>query len=427
MTRAPAPHPADGARNASTPAPNAGAPLAGARIAEWTRIAGYAAFLACSWTWCIGMYLPVILRRDFGPWAFAIFAIPNCLGAAAMGVMLWRRGSSERLLSRHALAARVFSLVTLIFQVWFFVSLLRWASVDRLYLAGGVGLGVVAGLLAVGGKPSLRRAASAILWSVSLVLVLSWLNAPAPARPPAPLPAPTEGVLDLLVLAPISLFGFALSPYLDLTFHAARQSLPGRAGTQAFLYGFLLLFPCMLALTWAYTPALLGADPVHPERGLPALVGAHIGAQLAFTAVLHLRSAAAGPPPAGAAIAWGAVALAVVLALAGFLVPAGWTYSKLSLFELVYRVFMGFYSLVAPAYVLLAVVGGGVMRPAPDKRTWLVFAGAIAIASPLFWMGFVERETPYLLVGLGVVLLAKAFIRRAESPQADRARPARSA
>ena len=41
--------------------------------------AGWGIYLSCSWTWCIGMYLPVILLRDFGwPWLLA-FAIPNVL------------------------------------------------------------------------------------------------------------------------------------------------------------------------------------------------------------------------------------------------------------------------------------------------------------------------------------------------------------
>ena len=38
---------------------------------------GWAVFLATSWTWCIGMYLPVLLVRDFGVPAEAIIVEPH--------------------------------------------------------------------------------------------------------------------------------------------------------------------------------------------------------------------------------------------------------------------------------------------------------------------------------------------------------------
>ena len=62
---------------------------------------GWAAYLACSWTWCIGMFLPVLLYRDFGLRGFILFAVPNVLGAAAMGWVLRTPASSSRLVSRH--------------------------------------------------------------------------------------------------------------------------------------------------------------------------------------------------------------------------------------------------------------------------------------------------------------------------------------
>ena len=61
-------------------------------------------FCACSWTWCIGMYLPVILLRELGWPAVIAFAAPNLVGCAAFGYLLRdpagraqsrRRGSSD--------------------------------------------------------------------------------------------------------------------------------------------------------------------------------------------------------------------------------------------------------------------------------------------------------------------------------------------
>lgn len=54
----------------------------------WWSVLGWAAYLACSWTWCIGMFLPVLLVRDYGVWGFVVFAVPNVVGAGAMGWVL---------------------------------------------------------------------------------------------------------------------------------------------------------------------------------------------------------------------------------------------------------------------------------------------------------------------------------------------------
>ena len=51
-------------------------------------VLGWAAYLACSWTWCIGMFLPVLLVRELGTLGFVIFAVPNVVGAAMMGTIL---------------------------------------------------------------------------------------------------------------------------------------------------------------------------------------------------------------------------------------------------------------------------------------------------------------------------------------------------
>ena len=73
-------------------------------------------FVACSWTWCIGMYLPVLLIRDFGWWSFAAFAIPNCLGAAGFGWAVLTEARSRSLMLMHAPAIRAFALVTVAFS-----------------------------------------------------------------------------------------------------------------------------------------------------------------------------------------------------------------------------------------------------------------------------------------------------------------------
>ena len=62
------------------------------------------------------MWLPVILLRDLGPWSFVVFALPNVIGAAAMGWVIPTADAAERLAREHAGACRLFSVVTYLFQ-----------------------------------------------------------------------------------------------------------------------------------------------------------------------------------------------------------------------------------------------------------------------------------------------------------------------
>src|ERR1051325_2490171 len=79
----------------------------------------WAFFLACSWTWCIGMFLPVLLVRNWGIGAWFVFAIPNVIGAAAMGFVMRSRQQSEDILINHRMAVAVFSLITIAFHIYF--------------------------------------------------------------------------------------------------------------------------------------------------------------------------------------------------------------------------------------------------------------------------------------------------------------------
>src|SRR3954467_2802578 len=62
---------------------------------------GWALFLGVSWTWCIGMFLPVLLVRGYRMWGWVVFAIPNVVGAAMMGWVLREPSASERLAWAH--------------------------------------------------------------------------------------------------------------------------------------------------------------------------------------------------------------------------------------------------------------------------------------------------------------------------------------
>src|SRR5215211_1225762 len=67
------------------------------------------------------MFLPVLLVRDYGLWAWFVFAIPNVIGAAAMGWVLRDTDASHRMVTKHLPAVVAFSLVTIAFHVFWLV------------------------------------------------------------------------------------------------------------------------------------------------------------------------------------------------------------------------------------------------------------------------------------------------------------------
>src|SRR4051794_17500932 len=104
----------------STESPPQAGPSGPGKDADRSNSLLWSIYLGMSWTWCIGMFLPVLLIRDYGVRAWWIFAIPNVVGAALMGWVLKNAKSSRRLLENHLHAATLFSLVTIAFHVFFF-------------------------------------------------------------------------------------------------------------------------------------------------------------------------------------------------------------------------------------------------------------------------------------------------------------------
>jgi hypothetical protein len=371
------------------------------------RVFSWAAYLACSWTWCIGMFLPVLLWRDFGVWGFLIFAIPNIVGAAEMGFLLARPGSSERFVAAHAAACRLFSVVTLAFQAFFLIWILRmvagpaWLSLATVVLAAIAAAGV--------GIASVEWRREAVLtWVVSVVIAAVFITRRGGVEFA---PSPSVAPLDLAGLAAVCALGFIFCPYLDLTFHTARRSTAPGPGKAAFALGFGVLFAAMIAFTAVYAAPMLNSQLGSPgslagKVAFISLLG-HIVMQLLFTIAVHsseLQDARAGKPGWGGAAAF--IVGAALGAAAGFdLVPA---YAGLSGGELLYRCFMAFYGLVFPAYVWIC--SSPIARTSPPTRrmlaTWLA---AMAAATPFYWLGFIERDTWWLLPGVAIVLAARFF------------------
>lgn len=370
------------------------------------RVLTWGTYLACSWTWCIGMFLPVLLMRDYGGVAFAVFAVPNVIGAGAMGWVLSRPGASEAFVSRHRVACEAFSAVTRAFQAFFFFWLLL--------LPGNIGsipvmLGAAAAGLLVFARPRTgertQRIGSVVLWlasaAVLAVLASRWLGNGREAG----YPSPERPLSGLLGLEPVVIFGFLLCPYLDLTFHRARQGLTARGATWAFSIGFGIMFLAMIVLTALYGPWLAQGDGAPVVGSLPDilewLVAGHVVLQLAFTFGVHGTElgGSEGCPMPRRRVWMAAVGVGIVLGIAAAALDAGGGRSG----EAIYRCFMAFYGLVFPAYVWIVAIMG---RGEPRRRAMRRWAMAVGMAAPMYAIGFIGREEGWLVPGLLVVLLA---------------------
>lgn len=380
---------------------------------------GWAAFLGVSWTWCIGMYLPILMVRDLGLAGYLVFAVPNVIGAAAMGWVLRSPASSRRLTTRHAGACRGFSIVTNGYHAFWASWLLAFGAMQLDVPGWAWSLLLVAGLWAaiarlLVSRDGLARLAALATLGVSLFVLAAWL---VHARDVSPTLATTFEArpfsADALWMLPMSTLGFLLCPYLDLTFHRARQgcATPGRSRA-AFGIGFGVCFALMIVLTLLYAGplvALVDADPAS-TAAIPMLLGAalgvHVAMQLGFTVMAHGREIdRAGEPTRRwhSIVVWTAVGLGI--ALAG-LSQQRWL--GMAPGEVGYRVFLSFYGLLFPAYVWINVVDlrRRAMRGA-TARSLMVTLAAIALASPFYFVGFMLREEPWLIPGVAIILLAK--------------------
>lgn len=358
------------------------------------------------------MFLPALLVRDFGVWGFVVFAVPNVVGAAAMGWVLTGRHQPKALIEKHQGAVRAFAIVTVVFQAYFLGVLLNWAGFLQAG-SGALGVLVAAGLLV----PAANRAR----WLALGVWLLSASCAVMAWRAGSLAPPPTGGPPGaLLWLAPVCAFGFALCPYLDPTFLRAAEALHDSSRRAAFTIGFVVLFLPLILFTLAYAGSVdLLIESALRSETLRGVIFLHIGAQLAFTAVLHLRELGRMRPRRR--WPWNATAVAVLLALLATTALDYWP--DLHAFagdaaspELYYRCFLAFYGLVFPAYVWLCMI------PTPDghaglagrrgRRKLLVWCGAVGVAAPFYWMGFIQLQEFFLVPGLLVVLLARLVVRR---------------
>ena len=355
------------------------------------------------------MYLPIVLVRDFGAAGWWAFAVPNVIGAAAMGWVLTagREGKSpdrSRVITRdHSLACVVFSMVTIAFHAFFLPWKFGWPGMIAI---------APALVLALSVKKDVDACVAALLtWLVSAG-ALVYLASRGDLAPMNFVQFHGDGWSALSLAAPC-VFGFLLCPYLDLTFHRARQSLTTNAQARlAFTLGFGVLFLLMIIATPLYGSLLASLASTTLYAAVALIV--HVSMQAALTVALHARAI----QTSHRSISMTALAIAIGFAAYGGLLGLekfGFThYAGLQTGEVIYRLFMSFYGLVAPAYVLLVMTRG-----TPLRTNLIVCLVAILVALPFYWVGFIERQMVWVVPGVLVVVLARFFSRPTGGLQND--------
>ncbi len=380
----------------------------------------WALYLGSSWTWIIGMVYPAYVLRDYGVWGFVAFAVPNVLGAAAMGFTLKDAQASQRMTEQHRPALRLFSEVTMAFHVF----VVLWLGL-RVFGEWFVLMlpPVAAALFMLDAR--LRKGAwlaAGLTTAISLgVIALSAATARAELALPSGPPALTE--LDLWLFLPASLFGFALCPYMDLTFHRARQSTTPSGGRTAFALGFVVVFCTMIVFTAAYSRAILpylsfdhvlGAAPepliANTEQAqtrslgpLANLLFAQLFIQIAFTLAIHLREH----------LRFGQTKAVPLRAFAALAIGAGLGVAALSpnvAGETVYRSILLLYGTALPGYVLLCVIPPiRRQRPCP-KRLRAVWVVASVASYGFGWIGYVQHQAYGAIAAFVAIGLARIVV-----------------
>ena len=352
---------------------------------------GWGIYTASSWTWCIGMFLPIVLMKYLGWWGFLIFAIPNILGVVAFGY-LFDADASRRMLSRHRPAIRLFSVVTVAYQLFFVAWIMSGLMPDTGGMSGAlIALGIWLVGLALAAVPDRGWVVLGVLaWVVSIGLFCAYLAANGPGLLET---RPERGLLepaDTMALAPAIIFGFLLCPWLDGSFHRARI----QSGSPHTFSVFAIAFLPMILFTVAYASG--GAIAVN------VLVVIQLLLQTTFTTAVHLREAWLGGLGAARdrARPWPWAALLPVLCILLGTLP--WFAD-----EGTYLRFLAFYGLIFPAYALLFMSPLGALRT--SGLPLLILAVLLIPCAIAYEEAFIAHQTrlvPFAVAGLlGLAIL----------------------
>ena len=432
-------------------------PATGKDATGWISTLGWAAFLGTSWTWVIGMVLPALLIRDMGVAGFLIFALPNCIGAAAMGSVL-TSDSAKSLAKNHGGMILTFSIITVAYHFYIagylIPNLLGFGA-----LAVFVGSALVATACIARWKDRGALGFSMVVWIISIISFICALCIPS-ATPFAiynekPLLSPSF----IWYFLPASVGGFLLCPYLDATFIRARIRTNKVTGVLAFKIGFLVIFASMIIFTTAYGHKLIEAFAGEEDRlegvwGTILLI--HIPLQMGLTSAWHGREIfeccyswlktsvtkiEGSDCEQCSKISRRFVIAGFISSLAGciivfsaiFLLGVLFQYMSFELFEdfkiandittfieayevaryisvgeIGYRCILIFYGTLFPAYVMLMMIP--TLYSSEQKRPWWLFGVTVVLSSITAYLGFIHDVGWAIIATLGIICLARIVV-----------------
>ncbi len=368
--------------------------------------AAWAVYLACSWTWCIGMYLPLVLRDHYGWPGVIAFAIPNIAGVVLFGIVIASAQASRALLARHRSAMAWFSLITIAFHVYFLAAVWGYEFTGASRTASllvPLPVAALAWLARQFGDHSLRRAALLVYAASLLLIILTlilWFSG-EPGESPRAAAWAARQPAGLVFLTPLFILGFLTCPYMDLTFHRAFQGVDGGAARRR-----------TFALFGAFFAVMIGYTAIYSVTGLRWPVIVHLLIQAWFTMTVHWRELEAhgGGESAAAARRWIWPVLTV-----------SWLAAPLPLVD--YRWWFIFTGLVFPAWVVLTMARTGLRRPAAPQ--WTIGA-IILLLAPFAAAGFLGGYEWLLLIPC-TALAISPFVGRSAGAGAAEERAAGSA
>lgn len=256
----------------------------------WFAALGWAAFLGTSWTWVIGMILPALVIRDMGIAGFFAFAIPNCIGAAAMGTVL-SSSKARGLPKRHMGMILAFSIITVAYH-FYIAGYLLPNLLGPLSLVLFATSGILASAFVIRWKDKGAIIFSLVAWVISISCFSVAICMPDAASFSIFEETPLLNSSYMWFFLPASIGGFLLCPYLDATFIRARARTEKFTGIAAFKIGFLVFFALMIVFTIAYGHELVNAFAGENNRltGVWAvLLLVHIPLQMGLTVAWHCR------------------------------------------------------------------------------------------------------------------------------------------
>lgn len=332
----------------------------------------------------MGGFLPLILGRDYGWPALAAFTVFNVGGAMAMGFYFKQRAQQQHFACNHKPAIAFFSYVTIAYQL-FFVAWLGATISQPLLLVVVVCIALIIYL-----SKRVITYWAILLYLLSIGLFISFIGKD---WQPFDISAKSYFPHALLPLA----IGFIFSPYLDITFHRAYKNSDNPR--LSFAIGFGVLFLSLLGFVFYYAGSL---GDVFFKQTVPATVIypviCFLALQTAFTIAAHSSELTTHKYLKPSLLA-GVICLFSLIAV-GILIltkEAATSWMNVPLEETLYKMFLFFYSLVFPLYLLL-----GKSKP--------IYLWVLGLCTPAYTIGFlVGGEHSYSLT-IGVVIMTAVVI-----------------